>query len=645
MWTKRQRNIVEIIMRHSEGINGAAIGSMLSVSDRTVRNDIKLINKTLSICNCSISASNKVGYYFSSNAAPIIASLLENNKIVYDEADITRRRLILVGNLMFEGEISLDSLAEELYVSEQTIYKDLVKLQAMIQNDVKVDFLCINSHSVTVVDNEETVRKVFLAFMKDEMKKSCDIFSSELIYLLGSYNDTSKLKEILMVVKDVCQDKEIVLTDNSLYLLVWSVYFFTVRNHIGHRLKESYDSENTKEMIIKVKSGLVNGIVDLYPNDIDFLNNILWIMEPLDCKKNINDADEICKKVVNDFCDEVYRKYGIYLKNSQELFDNMINHINYMLRRLREGYEQDNPIKNDIREKYVLAYEIAMLIVPIVYRYEKKYLIDGEVAYISAYIEYYLGKVCKKARVVLVSRYGLSMSGLIEKWLTDNFYNQIDITAIIPIHQLKDYLSSNQTDLVISIFDIVAVKHIPVYVIEKLDNTKNRIKIAALLNQIRLGQKYEGLIRRKFNTDVIKIYNERSTFEEIIADLSNLLFQHKYINDADIFAQDVVEREVIYPTFISNWFMIPHPLMTYAKKSVVAVAILKKPLKYNDKEVKLIFLLALEGKNDLDVQDLFHLFRQIGINQSIFKNLIQSSSASEFISELLKVPLLTYYYD
>lgn len=645
MWTKRQRDIVEIIMRHSEGINGAAIGSKLSVSDRTVRNDIKVINKSLRPFSCCISASNKEGYYFSSNAVPIIASLLEKNKIVYDEADITRRRLIIAGRLMFEKERSLDSLAEELYVSEQTIYKDLVKLQAMLQDNVKVDFLRINSHGVTAADSEEVIRKVFLFLMKGEMEKGCDIFNSELTYLFGSYYDSGRLKKILMAVKNVCQDREIVLSDNSLYLLVWSVYFITVRNHLGYHLKESYKCENTKELITRIIPELFNDIEDLYQDDIDFLNNILWIMEPLDYKKNINDADEECKRVVNDFCDEVYKKYGIYLKNSQELFDNMINHINYMLRRLHEGYEHDNPIKNDIKEKYVLAYEIAMLIVPIVYRYEKKYLIDGEVAYIAAYIEYYLAKVCKKARVVLVNRYGKGMSALIEKWLTYNFHDQIDIVAVIPIHQLENYLNCNQIDLVISIVDMIDVKRVPVYVIDNLDDTKDRIKISDLLNQIRIGRKYEGLIRRKFNGDVIKIYNESSTFEEIIKDLSKLLFQGEYINDADIFAQDVVEREVIYPTFISNWFMIPHPLMTYAKKSVVSVAILKKPVKYNDKEVKLIFLLALEGKNDSDVQELFQLFKHIGTNQGIFKNLISSNSADEFIFELLKVPLLTYYHD
>lgn len=39
------------------------------------------------------------------------------------------------------------------------------------------------------------------------------------------------------------------------------------------------------------------------------------------------------------------------------------------------------------------------------------------------------------------------------------------------------------------------------------------------------------------------------------------------------------------------------------------------------------------------------MFKQIGTNQGIFKNLILSNSVDEFIFESLKIPLLTYYYD
>ena len=63
MFTKRQTNILEIILKNTSGITGSNIGEKLSVSSRTIRNDISQINSLLSNDNITISSSHKSGYF------------------------------------------------------------------------------------------------------------------------------------------------------------------------------------------------------------------------------------------------------------------------------------------------------------------------------------------------------------------------------------------------------------------------------------------------------------------------------------------------------------------------------------------------------------------------------------------------------
>lgn len=63
MWTGRQLQILEILIKNTSGIIGSNLASRLGVSDRTVRNDISRINQDLKLYNCSIQSSNKIGYY------------------------------------------------------------------------------------------------------------------------------------------------------------------------------------------------------------------------------------------------------------------------------------------------------------------------------------------------------------------------------------------------------------------------------------------------------------------------------------------------------------------------------------------------------------------------------------------------------
>ena len=57
-------------------------------------------------------------------------------------------------------------------------------------------------------------------------------------------------------------------------------------------------------------------------------------------------------QILEDFCHDVMEKYHFDLWQSKEFYDNILIHIEYMMRRQETGYEVKNPILNDVKKQY-----------------------------------------------------------------------------------------------------------------------------------------------------------------------------------------------------------------------------------------------------------------------------------------------------
>ena len=63
--------------------------------------------------------------------------------------------------------------------------------------------------------------------------------------------------------------------------------------------------------------------------------------------------------------------------------------------------------------------------------------------------------------------------------------------------------------------------------------------------------------------------------------------------------------------------MVPHALFTFADKTGIEVALLKKPFEHHGNQVQLVFLLALEKKRNDEMNLLFQFFNQIVSHKKI----------------------------
>lgn len=83
--------------------------------------------------------------------------------------------------------------------------------------------------------------------------------------------------------------------------------------------------------------------------------------------------------------------------------------------------------------------------------------------------------------------------------------------------------------------------------------------------------------------------------------------------------------------------MIPHPLVTFAKKTGIGAAVLKEPLRMQGKEIQLVFLLAMERKQNEQIGVLFEFFRHMALERSVIGRLASVGTEDEFVEALQQI--------
>ena len=302
-----------------------------------------------------------------------------------------------------------------------------------------------------------------------------------------------------------------------------------------------------------------------------------------------------------------------------------------MLRRIQSDYQFVNSIKSDIKNRYPFAYEISMLIVEIIYKYFNKYTKDDEVANIAIYLEPLLNSFSYKTKILMITDSRVGINSLIQRWINDNFYNKVEIVGKISLNQLNNYRYVEDADIIISPINIEKEVKVPTCVIESIPDSNDIKRLKQMMHKVNIGNKFEDIIKKYFDKDLIDIYDEEYNFDQIIMRQAKKLKKAGYIFNEKEFVDDVLSREREYPTVIGEFVMIPRPRNIFSEKVLVSVAILKKPISYKGKNIRIIFLSTQSYKANYDLSLLYELFKRVALNKCILRSLIDLEEKSEFL--------------
>lgn len=632
MLTARQLKIIKLIM-NNPGIHGKEISEQLQVSSRTIRNEITFMNN---VTDCALirSSSNK-GYSINEDHLDIIENLMKQD---VENIDLAKFRILkIIGKVLFFEDCSIYDLSELLGLSESVIRKEVRKVSIYLRKNYNTELFEIKKDECIVLLNEVEIRELLFKIIKDAAYENPDIIIDILYMILSDawfikYYESTK-QEILKIMNQ----EQVYLLNTDLSIFAACIIICNVRNLNGYSL-ENYAENTPDDLSTRIITKLTMQSSYLDRSDISVLYTLLHTFK----FKSTDDKPEITdftRMVFDEFCNEVFDKYSINFKESETLSNKMLLHIEFMNRRVIGGYELKNPIVDDVKTKFPFAFEISMMIVPILFKYKRVYITEDEISYLTVYVAHFLENENIKLKTLIVTSHRHSVKQLLEQWLSTYFKNQIVIVdKVTKSHCLAMDLSN--IDLVITLDSFLILKDVEVFRMDKLPEIKDIERLNATIHNIRMNKRVSKILAKYLPKEHVHIYHQSISLKDVFFDLSEKLHQADIIADTKSFYEDILLREKNYPTYLGANVMVPHALFTFAKKTGIEVAFLKHPIKHQGNQIQLIFLLALEMKRDDEMNLLFQFFNQIVSHEKYMQQLLSSTNCDAFMQNLYSFKLL-----
>ncbi|MFV0380908.1 MAG: BglG family transcription antiterminator [Breznakia sp.] len=604
-FSDRQRQIIFFIFS-KQFATASVIASLFSVSEKTIRNEIKIIN---SICDCKLIISNNNGYLIDKNHDYLISNipLFNTEKNDYNK---------ILSALLTHHSISIYDLCEALNLSETALENRMISSRKIFksynltllrkQNHYSLSGTSFNKRKIFI---ESILEKVGSNFYNINMFKD-DFTNVDIAKTMDVLNITLKNNDVSI---------------NEFYLNNFALNLLTILNFdFDCDVKLEYPLDNKVYGIAKTLDSSLNR--RSISKTLPIYSCLIGVIESP--QKNMLKF----KKEIEEITKTTFEKYSLDIDVSS--FLNIFSqHIFDMITRCKHN----NLIQIDggisIKESNLFVYDIA---VNLANELTKKYEIiinQNEISLISMHlgfaIENYLDKTIQNNRlnIALNTSQYLSSKTFIEKVkniIPDdaeiNFFQQLE--TINDINDNDLYITSNNFRLPISI---------PTCIVSPILTNEDKLKIKSMIHFVVHKKKiqHSKTLFNMFLMENLFFVNEQLNTKDVVLDF---LFEH--LKEQDIvnnsFCSSVLVREALTPTCINNKYAVPHAMEFIAKRTNICVFINPNGIQWDDQTVKIVFLSAINKNNIINLRIIYDFIIDMVSDDTAFSKLIQAKDIHVF---------------
>lgn len=622
MLSERQIKIVEFILNSMSGAYAKEVADLASITTRTLRNEINEINSS-SDCKDIIESDNIRGYFIPEDKQHEVRSFLferQSNLGVVDDS----RLLSIIGYLLERDQNKFD-LAEKLFISEQTLYRNVSEVKKKIQEEFNVKIAHLDdSYSLTAteVEKRKLIYRMVLRYQPVTEKHVIGFLE----LLAPDTFDENEYTSIRKKTYESFTKNSSSLLKGNLLVLSSVIYLTSIRKNEALELEELDKEYSDLETMVSKK---IQDNFDISLLGANLLSEFISTFNIFDIE-----IDDFTRVIMSEFADDVLEKYNYDIKSSQTLYDNLLLHCEFMLKRIKEEYGLENPLMKHIKNTYPLSFEMSMLIVPIIYKYKQVYLTEDEISYVALYMEQFVQNFNKKIKVLVEDYERKAVYNNVMLWLETNYSKYIEIVISDNRNNIIEIVKNEGIELIISFDDSLLHPIVPTYRIYNMPNDRDVEHLNALIYQIKIKHRFRSVVKNCFEDEAIILFEDKVSFDEVIEELTSSMESLAWIDNSKEYKQEIIDREKIYPTTMGNGVMMPHPLFYYANKTCMSVGILKHPIKCNDNLINLVLLLGTEQKENDDITILFSLVDEIVKDRNLDKILTETTLGNDFINYL-----------
>ena len=603
-----------------------SLAAKLDVSSKTIRNDIKELNCLLGgyayISNnkgeCKLIVFTSYGYSEICNKICTQDDLFNSSQT---------RMAYMFWQLMHAKEPYLtDDLSEEMKVARTTTISDLNRLRKAIDKyDLKIKGKA--NSGLKLCGNEFNIRMFVLENIYEHLY---------LNFPLGK------------TIRERLYDFQDRLSMDALGFGFFFRFFVVMIQRIesGHKITEL--EQKYKDLY---ESSAYN-IVDEFLNEIEqvkgykiskeerlFLSiSVAGMRTPAntaEIEQKINISEGVADMIV-EMLDRIQQEFDITVI-ANELFDDFVYHVFFMINRLKYGFHIYNPMVDDFKNKYSVAYKMAEIGKEVLEERAHIKMTEDEMGFLAAYFGVFLVEQeseKKRCKIAIVCGSGKIIGRLIENQLKkvftdvepefETFYGEFDETK----KDCYDYIVTTtplnlDTDIPVVFMDEVFDRE---YIQRKFENIRY---LAEAGHSIRKG--IDSLFMNLLDETRFFVLDSESTYDENI-DRMVISLTNQGELDAG-FSQRVREREKRSTMVLDRNIAFPHT-KNMLSKLTLALGVFPEMLK--DKKygsVRLVILLGIPEsmEDDTVLIRLYDEILAIGKNPDILPKIQEMESYREFL--------------
>ncbi|MBY7141972.1 PRD domain-containing protein [Virgibacillus sp. NKC19-3] len=587
---KRQIQLTLCLIKKDDWITGEQLASYLGVSSRTIRNDIQFLKSTGLI----IKSSKQDGYRLE-NVEDGIRLLEQNNE--FPESAHERMMVVLKTLLKSSEPKNIYDLADDLFVSESTIEKDLYHLKAVISNTEDKVQLKRTANTFVIEGSTRAKRTLWSKLLLHEVKESAfdiNVFENQF--------DDINLKKIKEVLEDALRKYELHFTDLSILSMVIhiAIVIDTIQRNEETISSTEIDFISSKEEL-SAAHGICDKLENMYhvtipPPERDYLAILLGGKKSSSYKgdRKATVTNGFFSKLVNDLLMSIDDTFLVDLSNDEELFTGLVMHFKSLYNRNRRSVEIHNPILTDTKKRFPFIYDMGIFMGM---QYEKETgqkLNEDEIGLLTLHLCIAFERIAKqeqaKKRIAILCPTGFTTSRLLKVKLENVYGEQIDELELFSISD-RNSITKFNPDLILTTSKVSE------------DFPFDTIEVSPFLSEQdekKLNAYFQS-IDQVWGSEDINSYFYRSLFfkdlnfqtpNEVIAFLSSKLEDQAIVPPG--YNDLILSREAISSTAFGNLIALPHPIEKVAKKTVISVGILNKPIQWGIKKYNLFCCLLLQ---------------------------------------------------
>lgn len=629
--------VIEVLVQSPEWVTAKQLASRLQVSNRSVMNYIGEINYQEE----GLIEASKSGYRINKEKAE---KVLERQPGNFPETSAERVNYMITELLSGENTqdpgIDLYEISERIFVSYETLRKDLAKVRKKVKEYGL--FANVSNSSVRLEGKEIDKRKLLSAILYEEFNQN--IVSLELVQKAFPDYDLEILRDIVLT---ECRKYHYYINDYAILNLILEIAISmeriqkncTFRTHITEgRTFGQQETELVQSIAKRVEDTFFVTITGLELQELTplILSHLMKM-----------DVDEWNKESINLFVPPenmaIVRHVLDYLNENyyidtwdQEFVVKFSIHINNLLLRMENHYTAKNPLTDHIKKTCPLIFECAVGVANCLNQMTGYRIDEDEIAYIAIHIGGTLennGKRKDKLSCVLLFPQYYDMSDIMEERIHREFSNALVVQDVIT--RVSELSKVKKTDMLISTIDVHDKGWEYVVTVNPFLRGDDLERIHEKIFEIKKEKKKKHLretLLQITSPELFRINKAGWNQEQALQIMVQEMEQWGYVNSD--FIGEVKEREK-HSTTAFGRLAVPHALELNAYKTGIYILNSEKPIEWGGDLVNLVLLFAINRDDRMLFHEIFDNLVVLLLEKQNLDRVLASRNYDEFVNTIL----------